>query len=135
MNHPNVKTAEWYGAIALTERIASLRSTQNKSINIEINSDLAQRRIERWKSQPPFDKDSYFRQRLDTENISEEEFLLILGEPIEAVRDRFSNPPTWLAELAQAFARTPAFETTTFLEAFKDIKTIGFLEIIEPLVS
>ncbi|MBO3462201.1 type 2 lanthipeptide synthetase LanM family protein [Aetokthonos hydrillicola Thurmond2011] len=135
MEPSNFQNPDWYRALTLTERIASLKSSHNKSLKIGFNSDIALRHANRWKSQPPFDKDSYFTQRLATENISEEEFLRILGEPIEAVSDRYLNPPAWLTELAQAFSRVPASEPMTFPEALKDIETIGFLEIIEPLIN
>lgn len=133
MNHPCFQTLNWYQALTLSERISSSMS-QNKTSNLEMNA-LAERRLERWKSQPPFDKNSYFKQRLATENMSEAEFLQILGEPVAAVRNRFPNPPAWLTDLAQAFDRVPASEPMTFPEALKDIETIGFLEIIEPLIS
>lgn len=140
MNESSFQSPEWYQAIALTERIASLKIARSQS---EINAELARRRIERWKSQAPFDKDNYFAQRLATDGISEEEFFRILGEPIEAVRDRaappqgncFPTPPTWLTQLARAFSRSPASEPMTFPEALKDIETISFLEIIELLIS
>lgn len=131
MNESTLQNAEWYQSITLIERIASLKNTQSIS---EINSDIAQRRIERWKLQAPFDKDDYFAQRLATESISEEEFFHVLGEPIEAVRDRLPNPPAWLTDLAQAFSRTLASELM-IPEALRDIETIGFLQIIEPLIS
>jgi type 2 lantibiotic biosynthesis protein LanM len=135
MNQPNLKTVEWYQAIALTERVALLKTTSTKLLTNEINSNIAQRRMECWKSQPPFNKNSYFTQRLATENISEDEFLYLLNESVVAVRDRFPVPPGWVTQLAQAFARTPALEPMMFTAELKAIETIGFLEIIEPLIS
>lgn len=131
MSKPEIQTTDWYQAITLPERIALLKIQSR----FQINSDLAQRRIDRWKSQPPFDKDSYFEQRLATENISEVEFLRILGESIEAVRDRFPNPPTWLADLAQAFSQAPTSEPIVWPDVFQNTETIVFLEVIEPLIS
>lgn len=135
MSQINFEAADWYQAISLSERIASLEFAPSQSPKTGINSDLPQRPIERWKSQSPFDKDDYFAQRLATSSISEENFCRILGEPIEAVRTRFPNPPGWLTQLAQAFSLTPSSEPITFPEALKQIKTIGFLEIVEPLIS
>ncbi|WP_009630784.1 type 2 lanthipeptide synthetase LanM family protein [Synechocystis sp. PCC 7509] len=130
MNQPIFQSADWYQAIALTERIALLKTAPSK---FEIDFALAQRCRERWKSQSPLDKDACFAQRLATDSISEDEFFDILGAPIEVVGDRFSHPPTWLTDLAQAFARPPA--VMTFPEELKAIEIIGFLEIIEPLIS
>jgi hypothetical protein len=78
MSQPSFQEIDWYQSLSLTERIALLKTAQS---GFEINSDLAQCRTERWKSQTPFNKDDYFAQRLGTENISEEEFLSIRIEP------------------------------------------------------
>jgi type 2 lantibiotic biosynthesis protein LanM len=135
MSQLNFETEGWYQAITLAERIASLKSIGIKSLNIDVSLDIAQRRVDSWKLQPPFDKYSYFTQRLSTENISEDEFVYLLTESIEAVRDRFPKSPVWLTELVQAFARTPTTKPMTFPEELKEIKAIGFLEIIEPLID
>lgn len=135
MSHPCFQTLDWYQAVTLSERISSSMLFQNETSNLEMNADLAERQMQRWRSQPPFDKDSYFAQRLATENINESEFLQILGEPIEAVSIRLLNLPVWLTDLTQAFARVPASEPMTFPEALKNIETISFLEIVEPLIS
>ncbi|MBW4623886.1 MAG: type 2 lantipeptide synthetase LanM family protein [Cyanosarcina radialis HA8281-LM2] len=132
MDATSFQKVDWYQAIELAERIVLLK---NPKFSSKINLKLAQSYIDRWKAQAPFDQDSYFNQRLATENITEKELLNILGESIETVRDRLPKPPTWLTELARAFSRTPAVEPMTFPEALKEIQTIGFLEIIEPLIS
>jgi type 2 lantibiotic biosynthesis protein LanM len=132
MDATSFQKVDWYQAISLTERIALLKNTRFIS---KPDLKLAQSQIDRWKSQAPFDKDSYFTQRLARENINEEELLNILGEPIESLRDRFPLPPAWLTELEQAFSRTLATEAIAFPEALQEIETIGFLEIIEPLIG
>ncbi len=134
MSQFDFEAKDWYQAIALTERIALLKTTQSTPSKIERNPDLSQRSIDRWKSQSPFDKDDYFNQRLATADISEEEFFCILGEPLEAVQDRYDIPPAWLTELEQSFSQPLASEPMTFPEELNDIETIGFLEIIEPLI-
>src|SRR5262245_58571780 len=100
-----LEDSTWYRAITLTERIASLRACQSKTLNYEANAELAGRRMQRWRSQLPFSASSYFAQRLAVDGISENELLHLLGEPIEAVRNRFSETPKWMVELAQAFSR------------------------------
>ena len=141
MDHSCFQKPDWYQAVFLSERIASLKSIQNERL-ADIDRDLAQRRLDRWKTQSPFDKESYFAQRLATEEIGEAEFFQILGEPTEAVRDRAASPqgnrhsfpPDWLTDFAQAFAQSTAAEPMTFPEALQEIQTLGFLEIIEPLI-
>ena len=135
MKHPCFQAPAWYHAITLTERIASLRTVQRKMLNGEMNTDLAERRMQRWRSQPPFTTGSYFAQRLAMDGISEDEFLYLLGEPIEAVHGRFPAPPAWLAELAQAFSRPAASDSIPLPEALRGQEMAGFLDAIEPLIS
>lgn len=128
------QVCEWYQAQTLTERVKSRYANQHKPLDIKVNSEQAIKRLKYWTSQPPFNQDSYFEQRLATEHISEEEFLYILSESPEALRDRFSLPPDWLAQIAQAFSQAPASEPMSWPDEVKEIETIGFLEIIEPVI-
>lgn len=134
MSQINFQSADWYQAIVLTERIASLKTSQSQDeINIDI--DLAQQPIEHWKLQPPFDRNSYFAQRLATENISKKELLHILCESMETLRDRTFMPPDWLIELAQAFSGETEFEPINMPDELKKIQTIDFLNLIEPSIQ
>jgi type 2 lantibiotic biosynthesis protein LanM len=135
MNHPDFQTADWYQAVALSDRIASWMAIKDRNLNLEMDAEVAQRWIQRWRSQPPFDKDTYFDRRLATANITEAEFLHILGEPIEAVRDRSSNPPDWLIELERAFSDETEFEPIDMPDELKKIPTIDFLNLIEPIIQ
>jgi type 2 lantibiotic biosynthesis protein LanM len=135
MNHPYFQTADWDRAVALSERIASLMAIENGKLNLEMDADLAQQSIQRWRTQPPFDKDAYFDRRLATANISEAEFLHILGEPIEAVRDRRVTPPDWLVELERAFSNETELEPLDMPDELKEIPTIDFLNLIEPIIQ
>lgn len=133
MSHPCFQALDWYQATTLSERISASTLLQKKTSNLKMKANLAEQKMQHWRSQPPFNKSSYFQKRLATENIDEDEFLYFLNESVANVRDYFSHPPTWLTDLVQAFARPPA--VMTFPEELKAIKTIGFLEIIEPLIS
>src|ERR687895_316295 len=108
----------WYNAITLTERIASLRPLRGHTPNVDVNVDLAGRRLQRWRSQPPFTAGSYFDQRLAMDGTSEDELHYLLGEPIEAVRDRFPVPPAWLVQLAQKLSR-PCSDPTSLSETVR----------------
>ncbi|MGH9850331.1 MAG: type 2 lanthipeptide synthetase LanM family protein [Blastocatellia bacterium] len=91
----------------------------------------------RWRSQPPFATDSYFAQRLALAGVAEDEFFYLLGEPISALRDRFSAPPDWLKRLDQAFAHfvSPDIQTSIIPESLRGHEGFAFLTAIEPLVS
>lgn len=142
MNYPDFASPDWYQAISLSERVALLKAPQHKILNIDrktnakryIDRDRAQRYNDRWKAQSPFDRESYFAQRLAIEGINEAEFLHILGESTAALRDRQTEPPAWLTKLTQAFTQPLATEPMTFPDALKETKTLGFLELIEPLI-
>ncbi|HSE19296.1 MAG TPA: type 2 lanthipeptide synthetase LanM family protein [Pyrinomonadaceae bacterium] len=127
----------WYQAITLAERIASLSNATCTASESQIDAGLAKRRLERWRSQPPFEDDAHFARRLASDNLTEDLFSVILGEPIEAVRNRIPQLPGWLNELAEAFSG-PISDSTTKIPlpaALRDQPAAGFLEAIAPLVS
>jgi type 2 lantibiotic biosynthesis protein LanM len=136
MNQKCFQTSAWYQAVTLTERIASLHATPDKMLNVEVNSELAQRRMQRWRGQPPFKDDSQFAQRLDIDGITEDELLYLLGEPIESLQERFPNLPTWLVNLAEAFSH-PTTSNPEPLPSPEELKSqqVGlFLYALEPLI-
>src|SRR5689334_6332346 len=105
MDQKGIHSSNWYQAITLAERITSLHAIDDASAaGFGGNSDLATRRMNEWRAQPPFAVHSRFSQRLALDEISEGEFLRLLGEPAESVQNRFSLPPRWLEELAIAFS-------------------------------
>jgi type 2 lantibiotic biosynthesis protein LanM len=137
VNQTDFQDSGWYQAITLTERIASLPVVRNQMPNVEVNADLAQSRMQCWQSQPPFTADFYFVQRLAMDGITEDEFLSLLGEPIETVKQRFTDTPTWLVQLTQAFFN-PAASNPELLpspEAMQGQEADLFLYLIEPLIS
>ena len=71
MNLPEFQVSAWYQALTLKERLASLRAVSGKIPNVEVNADLAERRMQRWRSQTPFTTNSYFEQRLAIDGITE----------------------------------------------------------------
>jgi type 2 lantibiotic biosynthesis protein LanM len=139
MNRSQFQASTWYHAIPLTERIATLKAASKlqKATSVEINPELAQKRMQRWRSQSPFNEYSRFSQRLKLDNLTEEEFLYILGEPIEAIQDRFSNLPDWLSNLAEAFSH-PSSADSTPKNSSKEKEgedLVLFLQAIDPLIS
>ncbi|HZO72308.1 MAG TPA: type 2 lanthipeptide synthetase LanM family protein [Ktedonobacteraceae bacterium] len=94
----------WYRAMTLMERLASLQ-TQRSVPGIEepCDRELAARKLQEWKEQDAFSKGINFAQRLESDHLTEEDLLVLLGEPIEAVQQR-TPPPDWLLQLAEVFA-------------------------------
>jgi type 2 lantibiotic biosynthesis protein LanM len=124
--------AAWCRALRLTERIAARRATTPTEGNATVRTELGERRLQRWRAQAPFQADGHFARRLATDGVTEDEFLALLGEPIEAVGKRAAAPPAWVAELADAFAR-PAPAPITAQPRGQEFA--GFLEAITPLLS
>ena len=140
MELPIFQDPSWYRALTLTERFASLRSTGHRPHKVHVDFDLAKRRIQAWKKQFPFTTETHFQQRLNLDGMDEEDFLYLLGEPMEAVRDRFPAPLAWLVELADAYACSTPFDAEIVLrlreltEDEKSKQLIGFLNLVEPLL-
>ncbi len=136
MNQKYFQASAWFHGMTLTERITSLKATSDKKLNVEVNSELAQKRMQRWRKQSPFTDDSHFVQRLDMDKITEDEFLYLLGEPIEAVQQRNSDSLTWLENLARAFSAPAASnpEPLAFPEKLQGKELSLFLHAIRPLI-
>lgn len=142
MNQSCFQSATWYKGATLNERLASLHAIQSDSASadlsvrtdVKINAELQERRMQRWKSQSPFTNDSYFSQRLAVDGITEDKLLYLLGEPIEAVQNRFAKSPKWLTEVALAFARSNSSSIPP-LEEFEVPEVAGFLDAIAPLIN
>jgi type 2 lantibiotic biosynthesis protein LanM len=132
MEQEYFQSSNWYHAVTLTERITSQNTKQSQKL---VNTDLAQRRLNRWQSQTPFNTGSYFAERLALDNISQEELFALLGQSIDTVKERFPRTPKWLTQLKQAFLDAA---TCTYQFQFpKSIKISGienFLYLIEPLI-
>jgi type 2 lantibiotic biosynthesis protein LanM len=124
----------WYDATTLTERVAALRNTPITRESVNGNRDLAESRLRRWRSQAPFENDSYFIQRLASHGLSQEEFLYFLGETGEAVRTSMKTSPRWLGELTEAFSRPASSYATAVPEALRRGGRAGFLNAIAPLI-
>lgn len=138
MNQLNFQASAWYHAITLSERVASLQINLNRKSNLEINSELAQRRMQRWRSQAPFNQDdSLFLKRLKLDSINEDEFFYLLGEPIESVKERFPDPPDWLNHLATIFSNPTNSDCKPLptLEETKGKEISLFLYALEPLIN
>ncbi|WP_030242606.1 type 2 lanthipeptide synthetase LanM family protein [Streptomyces sp. NRRL S-350] len=62
----------------------------------------AARKLERWRSQAPFDRDGWFERRLAADGLTPEALGALLAEHPDALADRL-GPPPWAERLAEAF--------------------------------
>jgi type 2 lantibiotic biosynthesis protein LanM len=126
----------WYRALTLPERIASLRAQTAEKAPVAVgNSEQAERRLRKWKSQPPFEQPTFFADRLALDGATEEDLCTLLSEPIEAVQARIAQPPEWLLTLMQAFASFDLPERFELLDAKQDQKLAALLHPITPLLK
>lgn len=125
------QTPVWYNALTLTERIASLQTQERP--NTEVNTELAKQRLQRWQTQPPFEVSSFFTQYLAVNGISENEFLYLLCEPVEALKERLLSPPAWLLMLAKAFSH-PSSTPIPLPKTIGTEKIVRFLSVIKPML-
>jgi type 2 lantibiotic biosynthesis protein LanM len=125
--------ADWYRAATLRERPphgGMKRAAPTAPGDRGGDADLARRRLARWREQAPFERDGHLASRLAADGLSREQFLALLGEPPQRLRERAGGSPPWLAELAAAFA---AADSGSRLGP-EDARKLGVLLVVEPLI-
>ncbi len=137
MDSPLFRTPAWYRALALVERLTSLRTADGPVSPGSADNKLAERRRQQWQAQPPFEASTHFAKRLAQDGMTEEEWLRILGESTEVVRDRCSATPPWLKTLARAFSRPTSRQESSLPVPEEPMSeaVLGFLEIVQPLIA
>lgn len=86
----------WLQALTLDERAALPAPVE------QWDPDLAAKRLQRWRSQPPFGDPSLLALRLAADGLTEERFLQLLGETAESLAARCPQIPDWLEDLEEA---------------------------------
>jgi type 2 lantibiotic biosynthesis protein LanM len=123
---------DWYKALTLSERAASLRSHPPGDAGGD--PALAERRLERWRGREPFASDGFFGRRLALDGLNDDDLRALLAEAPEALAARAGDPPpSWLTALEEAFTQ-PAPER--FPDAVAPpIPSSGFLNAVRPLLD
>jgi type 2 lantibiotic biosynthesis protein LanM len=134
-DHAYFESSSWHHAFTLAERVALLRAVGHTPRHHEADTDLAERRLQYWRSQHPFTNDSLFAQRLTTEGLTVNEFRHLLGEPIESIYDRVECSPAWLTGIADAFSQRHSPDSIPLPEKLHSLPMVGVLDAIEPLIS
>jgi len=91
-------SAAWFRASSLAERRAAPGAPLPAG-----DAELARKRLERWRSRPPFADAELFVRRLAADGLAEEDFIALLGESDASLAARLAAPD-WIAELEAAFA-------------------------------
>ena len=120
----------WKRALFLSERLTSLRSTGTASLAFD--PDLASQTLSLWKSNPPFDKDSWFQKRLEQDVFTESELSQMLGIAPECLN---AAVPTWLHLLALAYSAPSSDGNRPEWGPVASHPEAGFLRLVDPLLS
>ncbi len=124
----------WYRAATLAERLKGGNPVVAAALPLE--DETTRFRWNSWKSQPPFDEETYFAQRLALDALTEEQFRSFIAEPAETLRERFRQTPAWLAELRQTFSQTNGTASHHWLpERWRHKPTSAFLHAAEPFIQ
>ena len=95
----------------------------------------AQRRLDRWRNQPPFDVDGYFQERLGLENLDEEELLSILLETEIPPGDSLAKLTPWFDEIERIYHAHPPTVSGAVEDRGNPSRPIErFGAILDPLV-
>lgn len=125
---------EIWRAFNLEERAAALRRMPRPLPPLdERQRTLAEKRLARWRSQPPFDRPEVFACRLAATGLSEDEMLWLLGAPAEALASYLPSP-SWLTALGTALERRDGRQVRWPEEAVR-AATGSFLRVAEPFVQ
>lgn len=137
LNDNNQKILEniWYHALTLNERIPVLNFLDND----EILQQRPTQRLEQWKKQAAFrDQEEVFAERLALDNLTEQDLLMLLAEPVEHLQRRIaaSSVPAWVSELT-AVLLPNASENTPLpsAESENGHRAIILLNIFKPLIA
>jgi type 2 lantibiotic biosynthesis protein LanM len=127
-------SADWYRAMTLTERMATLQGHRNTQDTLASNSAAIQR-FQYWKGQAPFDKGTYFEQRLEQSGLTEHDLLALLAEPIEVLQARTATQPLWLTNLIETYADNNDDEFIWPRLPLKENTPAAFLDMLKPLLK
>jgi type 2 lantibiotic biosynthesis protein LanM len=113
-------SSDWYAALALDERLPLPPAT-----GLPADSDAAMRRLDRWRSSPPFAQGDLLAQRLASAGIDGDGLRRLLGESPAQLAARVERP-AFIDALAGAFA-SESGDVTPLPD--------GPLALVEPLVA
>jgi class II lanthipeptide synthase len=124
--------ADWYRALTLEERLASLRATAQPVSTPD--TPPMERRQSPWRAQPPFSNPAIWAARLAAGGMTDAEFERLVNEPIACVRDRLPAPPVWLTDLAAAFSHPFSSGPLPLPEHFRHHPMAGLRYPAQPLL-
>jgi type 2 lantibiotic biosynthesis protein LanM len=112
------RSAPFFAALTLAERMTLLRRAEPNWIGPRIDASRAAEAFARWRSQEPFLTGDYFEQRLRLEGMTEEDAHAVLGLRPEAYFDLSPTTPEWISVLQRLYfgQHPPEMPRQEFLE-------------------
>jgi type 2 lantibiotic biosynthesis protein LanM len=108
----------WHHAMTLRERAAAHAAGGTVHSGDE-------ERAGRWRSQPSFANGDFFVRRLESDGLSERDFMRLLEQEVYPC-----EVPAWLARLTDAFSQFGVNHS-----APRSTESTGFLDVISPLIA
>jgi type 2 lantibiotic biosynthesis protein LanM len=135
MPEPLPQKRDWYRAFNLRERVTLLRNLSSASDRKAGAFERAERRLELWRVQPPFDNPSLFAQRLASDGIDEADLQYILADPPHLIAAS-SAIPDWFRNINAAFSAPSATVSLPFPKPSNDGENFADLTYwVEPLLQ
>ncbi len=131
MTHSIFASPSWYRAMTLSERIAIFSGNGRILPDSDIDEELGKKRFQSWQSQPQFETESIFSERLAKEGINESRLQEILSLTEDQLFKHLPQQPEWLAAIEKAFSK-PA---SSYVNLQPGEEELGFLELVQPLVD
>lgn len=91
-------------AMSLSERRCHVVRRGGSSVNSSSAIHADNPRLRKWLAQVPFDTPAILASRLESENLSLEEFTEIVALDMEEVASSIDQPPAWIASLHRVFS-------------------------------
>ena len=134
MHSIDLRHPSWYRALTLTERLASLRGDRQSGPGCRRRRRSRRATPAALAGSDPFSTDGFFVRRLAADAMNKDDLRRLLGEPIEAVRDRSRSPGLAARDWTGPFPG-PLPPPPSPPERGERHPLAGFLEVIEPIIS
>jgi hypothetical protein len=131
MHDVHFSNPAWYLALGLSERARLLSRGERIPA-----SDVAHKRVDRWKSQRPFTSGDWLERRLSGDGLDLRAFAGALALSAAELKTRAPRPD-WLSGLEAAFSGGSSSEIThtTFAFSSEDHSTSALLNLVGPLLE
>jgi type 2 lantibiotic biosynthesis protein LanM len=125
-----------YRSLTLSERKQLRQRTDFEPLKSSGDLARAQRRLDRWRKQPPFDVEGNFQDRLSLEELDEEELLALLLESEIPPTAVLAEVTPWFDKIQEIYHADPAPVSEAIGEKAGPPRPVErFSAILDPLIS